>query len=86
MTETNKSVFPHTLINLNCRVYFCLKDKKKGKNYPRTPQSLQTHRKDSPFYVMVMCPKKSVQKMFLGIEYPFKVPALTNFAHLVHHF
>ena len=29
MTETNKSVLPHTLINLICRLYFCLMDEKK---------------------------------------------------------
>ena len=54
-----QSVLPHTLINSNCRLYFCLKDEKKGKNYPETPQSLQSHWKDTSFYVMVTCFNKS---------------------------
>ena len=47
------------LINSNCRFYFCLKVEKKGKNYPRTPKSVQAPWKDSSFYVMVTCPNKS---------------------------
>ena len=32
----SKSVLPHTLINSSCRLYFCLKDEKKGKNHPHS--------------------------------------------------
>ena len=57
---SNKQVCaPSHCVNSNCRLYFCLKDEKKGKNYPRTPQSLQSYWKDSSFYVMVMCFNKS---------------------------
>ena len=57
--QTDKSVLPHTLINSNGRLYFCLKDEKKGKKYPQTPQYVQSHWKVSSFYVMVTCPNKS---------------------------
>ena len=57
---SNKQVCaPSHCVNSNCRLYFCLKDEKKGKNYPRTPQSLQSYWKDSSFYVMVICFNKS---------------------------
>ena len=57
---SNKQVCaPSHCVNSNCRLYFCLKDEKKGKNYPRTPQSLQSYWKDSSFYVMVTCFNKS---------------------------
>ena len=57
--SSNKQVCaPSHSGNSNCRLYFCLKDEKKEKNYPRTPQSLQSHWKDSSFYVMVTCPNK----------------------------
>ena len=41
---SNKQVCaPSHCVNSNCRLYFCWKDEKKGKNYPRTPQSLQSY-------------------------------------------